>query len=138
MPFTRAGRDLALTKLNPATGRFDFDWDDTNNPKFDDTEAHRVASLLLQRRQTPGEAGYIFDASGRRGSRLHTLKDARRRTPSNAVTYALEALQTAVIDGAIVAPDCKARIKDGRLYLEPVQWKRPDGSQRSITLTFKP
>ena len=95
MSFTATGRDLAMAR-NPRTGKFDLQWDDTGNPSFDDRESHRVLSLLVERR---GE--WWADTRGNRGSRLHTVKEIRRTAPSTIESFAREALDKAIAEGAI-------------------------------------
>lgn len=133
MPFTRPGRDAALT-INPATGKFDLSWGPDGNPIFDSTEVHRVASLLLEHR-----AAWIVDTAGNRGSLLHTLRELRRRTPSQAEAMALEALAKAVNDGAIDNVDARARkvTTYGRLTLD-IKWRVvKTGVQSSLTTTIR-
>lgn len=128
----RAGRDLAMTRVNPSTGRFDFDWTDRNDLKFDDTQTHRVVSLLLERR-----GQWWADTEGNRGSRLYTLRDLRRSTPSQAEAFAQEALARAVSDGWIRDPVVKARVPSpGRLLLDPVRWTLPGGRQVSTRIAM--
>lgn len=110
----KPGRDLALSRRNAETGRFDLDWDTTGDPKFDDTEAHRVTSLLVEHRPSAYGAGYWADPTGLRGSLLYTLRSLRASTPSQAEAYARDALQKAIDDGAIEGePEISAR-KVGR------------------------
>lgn len=97
----KPGRDLAMTRRNAQTGKFDLDWDDTGDPKFDDTEAHRVTSLLLEHRPSAYGAGYWADLDGTRGSLLYTIRNLKTSTPSQAEAYARDALQKAIDDGAI-------------------------------------
>jgi phage gp46-like protein len=103
LAFTRVGRDLALTNQDKATGLLSFDWGTDGEPKFDDTEAHRVLSLLVEHRPSPpSNPGYWADATGKRGSLLYTLTEVKRATPSQAEGYAVDALQKAVDDNAIL------------------------------------
>lgn len=93
---------MAMTNQNKATRLFSFDWGTDGEPKFDNTEAHRVLSLLVEHRPSPpSKPGYWADDTGRRGSLLYTLTEVRRATPSQAEAYARDALQKAVDDNAI-------------------------------------
>lgn len=100
MPFTRPGADLAMTNQDPSSGLYSFDWE-YGDPKFDDTQAHRVLSLLVEHRPGPQSPGYWADTTGTRGSYLYTLRNLVRATPSQAESYAADALQKAVADNAI-------------------------------------
>ncbi len=136
MPFTNPGHDLALTNQDPVTGLWSFDWDETGNPRFDDTEAHRVGSLLAEHRATPGSPGYIFDEDGTRGSRLYTLREQRRSTPGQAIAYAREALRKAEDDGAITDLEVTAKIdRPGRLRVN-AKWRAVEQPTETQTLTL--
>lgn len=119
MSFTAQGKDLALTTRNAATGKFDLTWDASGNPAFDDTEAHAVLSLLYEHR-----GQWWADTAGTRGSRLYQLRNIRRSTPSQAESYASEALQPLVDARRILDVAPKARVQSGRVTLS-VPWKTP-------------
>jgi phage gp46-like protein len=89
------GRDIAL-KRNPVTGRYDFRFDDTSNPAFTDSDEHLVLSLLMEY-----QAKYWADTTGKRGSRLHTVKNARSDTERELEAIVHEALDPAVADGRL-------------------------------------
>ena len=101
MPFTTAGSDLSLTNQEPQTSLYNFNWV-AGDPQFDDTQQHRVASLLVEHKPSPKMPGYWADPTGLRGSLLYTLQNVVNSTPSQAEAYASDALQKAVDDGAIV------------------------------------
>lgn len=134
MSFTNPGRDAKMV-LNPATGKFDLVWlATTNNPAFDDSEIHRVVSLIFEHR---GE--WILDTAGNRGSLLHTLKELRRSTPSAAEASVLEALERAVSEGVIDSVTVKARrvTTFGRLTLD-IRWRATrGGAEQSLTVTVR-
>ena len=100
MSFTRRGSDLAMTNQDGGTGLYNFAWA-FGDPTFDDTEAHRVISLLVEHRPSPRHPGYWADETGRRGSLLYTLQTLTSATPSQAEAYAADALDWAVADNAI-------------------------------------
>jgi len=120
------GRDIALVQ-NPATGRYDFVFDETGNPAFTDTEEHTVLSLELERQ---GE--YWADTAGRRGSRLHTLKLDRPSTRADLVAMTAEALAPAVADGRLRDVQTAAeRVGPGR-YTFLIRWRARDGQDRGL------
>lgn len=95
MPFTATGTDIEM-QSDPRTGRLTFDWDSFGNPKYGDTRAHAVASLLIERR-----GQWAQDATGTRGSVLHTIRNDRARTASDLETAARDALEPLTRSGAI-------------------------------------
>lgn len=126
MPFTRTGSDIALTR-NPATGKYDFTWGSDGNPDFDDTEHHRVLTLLVSRR-----GQWVADTAGTRGSRIHEVREIRRTAPSLLESYADEALEKAVAEGKIQNVVAKAtRSSPSRVDLD-VQYERPGGKPQSV------
>lgn len=130
MPERKGGRDLALVQ-NPATGRYDFLFDDSGNPAFTDTEEHTVLSLELERQ---GE--YWADTTGRRGSRLHRLKLDRKSTRAEIVAITAEALAPAVGDGRLHDVSTAAeRVSPGRYYFI-VRWRPRDGNDRTLRLSL--
>lgn len=135
MPFTRPGSDLAMTSQDPATGRFNFDWE-YGSPKFDNTEAHRCLSLLVEHRPTANNPGYWADETGKRGSYLYTLRNMTTATPSQAEAYAADAMQRAVDDNAIQfdRSDATAR-RVGRTGLSLVVKYRAHGRAQTVRTT---
>ena len=103
MPRTDASGDITVV-LNRNTNRYDFDFDATRDVKFDDTERHRVLSLLVEHR-----GKWWADTTGERGSQIHTLKNVRSTTPSQMEAFAMEALQKAVDEGKIQNVTASAR-----------------------------
>ncbi len=126
MSFTRPGKDVAIVS-DPATGKVDFTFDDTNNFAFDNMSEHAVASLLVEHR---GE--WWADTTGKRGSQIHTVRELRRSTPSALEAFADEALQRAT-DASIVQgiPEVHARMKRNGATIE-VRYKAPDGTDRTL------
>lgn len=137
MPFTSKGADIAL-KRNSATGKFDFDWDtrgtNAGNPKYADDNVHRILSLLIEHRGSPGNLGWVWDVKDNRGSLLYTLKNVRKATPSQAQAFALDALQKAVDEGWIQSPTADTRRigADRTTLVLDVGWKNPDKSTASV------
>lgn len=89
-----------MTNQSGATGLYNFKWVG-GDPLFDSTQAHRVLSLLVEHRPTPGHPGYWADPTGKRGSYLYTLKSITTGTPSQAESFASDAITKAVADNAI-------------------------------------
>lgn len=126
----RPGRDIRPFR-NP-NGLYDFEWDDTGNPVFDNSAAHTVLSLQLERR---GE--YVFDRTGKRGSRLHTIKLDRGGTRDELEAANLEALQLAIDDGRITNVSTEARrVAPGFYYLD-TRWHPTGGSPQTGRLPIK-
>ena len=100
MAFTRPGADMAMTNQDGATGLYSFEWA-YGDPVFDDTQEHRVISLLVEHAPSPNNPGYWADETGRRGSLLYTLRNVTTATPSKAEAYAAQALDWAVAGNAI-------------------------------------
>jgi phage gp46-like protein len=120
MPLSDDGGDVALVR-NPLNGRFDLDWDD-GNPVFDDSKMHTVLSLVLE-----SQAKWWADQTGKRGSRLYTLRNDTRTTRSELIAILQEALAPAIADGRIrdlvVTAD---RVAAGR-YAFDLGWKTRSG-----------
>ncbi len=136
MPFTNPGSDIAMRR-NPATGKLDFDWDETGNPRYSDDNVHRVLSLLVEHRPARGPdggPGWIWDTTGKRGSLLYTVKNVRRSTPSQLEAYALDALQKAVDEGWIAAPTAKAYLAPVTAARLEVTWQNPGGRPAAIRI----
>jgi len=86
MPLPDGGGDVALV-ANPATGRFDLDWDGPN-PEFDDTEAHTVLLLVLD-----WQGKWWADATGERGSGRNPLGNDTRTTQYERIARVHDARQ---------------------------------------------
>jgi len=127
MPLSDDGGDVALVR-NPASGRFDLDWDGPN-PVFDDTEAHTVLSLVLE-----WQGKWWADATGKRGSRLNQIRNDTRTTGSELHAALEEALAPAVADGRLrdLAVSTE-RVRPGR-YGFQIAWKTADGRSASIRI----
>jgi phage gp46-like protein len=135
VPFTSSGRDVAMVR-DLVTGRFDFDWDATGNPRYSDDCVHRVLSLLLEHRPSPGFPGWWADDTGKRGSLLYTVKNVRRSTPSDVEAFASDALQRAVDEKEISDVVARAFLKPvGRARVE-VSWKTPGGRPASVAVAL--
>jgi phage gp46-like protein len=132
LPFTRPGSDMAMTKQDPSTGLYNFDWSN-GDPLFDDTQAHRCLSLLIEHRPTPEKPGYWADETGKRGSYLYTLRNITNATPSQAEAYAADAMQKAVDDNAITfrREDVTAR-RIGRTGLSLVVKYKANGRVQTV------
>ncbi len=135
MPFTSAGTDIALVR-NPATGRFDIQWDVTGpnggNPVYDNSETHRCASLIVAER-----GKWTMDPTGQRGSTLYLLKNDTAATRDDIANATRAALDKAVQDRAIL-PDIQitvTRTGPGS-YVEVVQYQTPDGNTVPISLSI--
>lgn len=118
------GRDIALQAINE--GKVDVVWDATGDLVFDDTQEHRVTTLLVSRL---GE--WWADPTGRRGSRLHEVrrdvKDAAKRLQS----YAEEAVEKAKSEGFIKDVKAWATRQLGGAYTLTVEWKTAGGETRT-------
>jgi phage gp46-like protein len=125
MPLSDEGRDVTLVR-NPETGRFDLDWDGPN-PEFDDSEAHTVLSLVLE-----FQAQWWADQTGKRGSRLHLLRNDTRTTQSEIVARVQEALAPAVADGRLVDVTVTAERAAAGRYAFQIFWKTRSGRAASI------
>jgi phage gp46-like protein len=125
------GSDFALVR-NPATGRFDLDWEDSPNPRSTDDESPTVLSLLLEKK-----GGYWADETGKRGSLLHTVKQDVAATASTLVAYSKDALAPAVDDGRLATdPVISAeRSRPGRYALD-IRYRGRDGRPRNVRLPF--
>lgn len=127
MPFTRTGTDVEMVP-NPRTGRLDFQWGTDGNPVYSDTESHRVATLLLERR-----GGWIQDATGQRGSVLAAIRTDRTRTASEIEAAARDALEKAVREGWIKPnPTIEAVRLGSGVYRLRVTYQTPDGFERVV------
>src|SRR5579872_1136187 len=121
------GADIALTR-NPSTGKFDIQWDSTNNVLFDDTQEHAVISAILEYK-----AQYWGDATGTRGSYLYSVKDDRKTSPSRMQGFVLDALQPLLDTGRILPPTGQTqptvtatRVRPGRIDIA-VTYSTPQG-----------
>ncbi len=101
------GRDIDMV-ANPLTGRFDFVFDETNNPAFTDSDLHLVLSLLLEYR-----GKYWNDATGKRGSRLTLIKNDRSGTKADLEAAVREALAPAIADGRLRGLDTVTAVRNG-------------------------
>lgn len=127
MPLSNEGSDVALV-ANPDTGLFDLDWDGAN-PEFDDTAAHTVLSLVLE-----WQGRWWVDTSGKRGSRLNTLRNDTRTTQSELIARVNEALAPAVADGRLRQVVVTAeRVEPGR-YEFHIRWRTRAGRPASVTV----
>jgi phage gp46-like protein len=126
-----AGTDIALTR-NPATGRFDFAFTASSggDVAFDDTNEHRVLSLLLEHRDR------WFAAKKGRGSRLYAIKHDRASTTSLLESSARDALKKATDEGWISDVSARAvKVRAGRFSLF-VQWKNPSAKPGTLTVSI--
>lgn len=130
MPFTLPGADIAMVR-NEGTKRFDFSFENqTGNPAYDDTNEHRVLSLLVEWRDR------WYAARKGRGSLLYTVKNDRASTTSQLEAYARDALKKAVDDGWIQNVTAQAtRLGLGRFVLR-VSWANPAGKPGNTSLSL--
>ena len=128
MPVKDGGRDIAL-EANPATGIFDFSFDETGNPGFTDSEEHTVLSLELERQ---GE--YWADPTGKRGSLLHTVRTDRTGTRSQLVAITAAPLDPAIADGRLRNVTTDAEKKGTGKYVFLVRWRNREGRQAAARL----
>lgn len=127
MPFTRPGSDIEMA-TNPNTGRLDFSWDSSGNPVYSDTQSHRVASLLVERR-----GQWVQDKTGQRGSVLHLIRSDRARTASEIESAAGDALEKAVREGYIQPnPKVMATRTRAGVFRAVVLYKTQDGTARTV------
>jgi phage gp46-like protein len=123
------GRDFTLVR-NPNTGLFDLDFDETGNPKCDDTETHTVLSLIAE-----SQGDWWADTTGRRGSLLHKITLDRGSTAAELEGAALDALETAstrITDVEVAAK----RERPGR-YSMSVKWRTRDGHIQNVRIPVK-
>lgn len=99
MPITTSGRDVQLVR-NPR-GKFDFVQAADGNPARSEAEDFAVLTQILDERGSEGIAGWIFDESGRHGSRLYLLKEDGPSQRSHARGEVEDALQVLVEDGRL-------------------------------------
>ena len=136
MPFTSKGSDIIM-KRNDAVGRLDFDWDATGNPRYGDDNVHRVLSLLLEHRPSPGSPGWWADETGKRGSLLYTVRNVRRSTPSDVEAMVKDALQKAVDEGWISDVSAKAFLRPAERARLEVRWTNPSGLTENATVRLQ-
>lgn len=125
MPLSDYRGDVSLV-ANPETGLFDLDWDGPN-PEFDDTEAHSVLSLVLE-----WQGKWWADATGRRGSRLNTLRNDTRTTQSELIARVNEALAPAVADGRLRELVVTAERQAPGRYAFHIRWRTRGGRSASV------
>ena len=130
MPLLDQGRDVALVRA--PSGLFDLDWEGPN-PKFDDTEAHTVLSLVLE-----WQGKWWADATGKRGSRLNRLRNDTRTTASELVARCEEALAPAVADGRLVDVVVTAERSAPGRYAFHIRWKTRSGRPASVRVPALP
>lgn len=131
MPLSEEGSDVALV-ANPDTGLFDLSWDGPN-PEFDDTEAHTVLSLVLE-----WQAKWWADATGKRGSRLNTLRNDTRTTQSELIARVNEALAPAVADGRLQQVVVTAERQAAGRYAFHIRWRTRSGRPASVRVLALP
>jgi len=117
------GQDLALQSIDG--GQVDCVWAD-DDLHFDDTQEHRVTTLLLSRL---GE--WWADPTGRRGSRLHEVRRDTKDAAKRLQVYAEEALDKAKNEGFIRDVKVWATRQLGGAYTLTVQWKTRSGVKRT-------
>jgi phage gp46-like protein len=104
-----AFKDVVLVR-NPQTGLWDLQKDSTNNPVADLSQTHAVLTCLLERRGSPGQAGWLWDSlsgsgtPGTHGSLLYLILQDTPDQRSLFAAYALDALQPLVAEGRITDP----------------------------------
>ena len=126
---------------NPATGKLTFSWDTSGankgNPQYTDDNVHRVYSLLMEQRASSGPdggMGWMWDVDDRRGSKLYTVKNVFRSTPSQLESFALDALQKGVDEGWFTDPTAKAYLSPVTRARLEVSWKNPTGQVQVLKL----
>ena len=130
------GYDVAMYR-NTDTGKFDIQWDSTNNVQFDSTRSHAVLSVLYE-----NKGRYWADKTGNRGSYLSTVKEDRKQAPSRLAGYAQDALQLLVDNRNIVPPPGQlqipitaTRVIPGRIDLS-ITYSTPQA--QGTTFTVRP
>src|SRR5690348_16681771 len=116
------GRDLAPYR-NPTTGKFDFQWDDTGNPTFDDSDSYTVLSDVLEHKE-----GYWADPSGQYGSTLYQIKLDKTSTRTDMISALDDCMKRPVslrLIRAVVAVDVERR-SPGK-YALSLQYQNRDG-----------
>lgn len=124
--------DIKLGNRSDITNRFNFVTDADGDIAFDDTCAHEVMTAVMERRNT-----YWDDA--KHGSEVYQLTALTSRTPSQAESMVLDALDPLVRANKIVNPQCAATAVrsngqlTGRLSVL-IKWTTPSGlSQQQTT-----
>jgi phage gp46-like protein len=130
MPLTSKGVDIALKRV-PTTGKFDIDWDLTQNPSFTDDRSHLVLSLLLEY-----QGKYWADNSGRRGSLLYLVKQDVSATKSLLDQYVQDALSPAVDDGRLKSFTKSVKRDAPGRYTITLYWVTPDGVKGDTILSL--
>lgn len=126
MAFINSGKDLAIA-CNPVNGRVTFDWDDTGNPRFTDSEEHAVFGLLAE-----FEGQWWADPTGKRGSKLYLLREERGQTGKTIESYVWAALRPLEQQGRITVKSVKAS-KIGERWWADVRWTRSGAEEIQTT-----
>jgi phage gp46-like protein len=125
VPLSDDPGDFSLV-ANPVTGMFDLDWSG-GNPAFDTSEGHTVLSLVLE-----WQARWWADSTGKRGSRLYTLRNDTSTTRTELIAMLQEALAPAVTDlrisNLVVTAD---RVAAGR-YAFNLRWTNSNGQPGAV------
>lgn len=128
-----SGQDLRLRSL--PSGLTDLVWGKDGNPVFDNSETYRVTTLLVS---LLGQ--WWADATGRRGSRLHQVKNDRKSlTVSQVESYCLQALEPAGPSGGGYISDVTARatrLGSGRFQVV-VSYKSRTGQTETMTYALE-
>ena len=101
MPITTSGRDVQFVR-NPR-GKFDFVQAADGNPARSEAEDFAVLTQILDERGSEGIAGWIFDESGRHGSRLYLLQEDGPAARSRARGEVEDALQVLADEGRLTS-----------------------------------
>lgn len=126
-----SGSDISVA-VNPVTGKLDFVWDAGSDLQWDDTRAHAIVSLVVERRGL-----WWADATRKRGSRLLDAKVLLQRTASEVKADLEQALKPLLTSGAIFKPDrlplVDASVSGSRLKII-VNWGVPRLGQQALNL----
>lgn len=122
------GRDIRLLR-NPATGAFDtFDWDDTGNPVFDDSDEHVVLSCVY-------ESAYW--ANPKRQSKIADVKLDRTGTREELEGATENALQPALDAGEIKSAEVEADKRSPGRYDLIINYRNRDGHRHNTRVPIR-
>lgn len=146
MPIASRGTDVALQR-NARTGKWDLIRGADGNPERTDSQQHRILSLLIERRPSPGQPGWILDDTKARGSLLYTRGTDTRATPSSIQADCYQALERAIDEGWILGPSVAdeaqrlvvtaTRTAAGRIEVE-VNYSTPAGVRERVAFSLRP
>lgn len=120
-----SGRDIQLVRT-PATGAFDsFNWDNTNNPTFDDSDQHIALSYLLETE---------YWGNPQRGSKVPLIKNDRTGTDTQLQAAAEDAYTPALNAQQLRSVTISVQKKAPGSYALSVSYQNRSGHQQNLRL----